>query len=67
MLDVWLAAVWEAYMGEAPYGGLTKLQIMYGVVTEGLRPHFPPGAPSWYCNLASTCWSRFRHARCGYA
>ena len=53
-----LPAVWEVYTGgRKPYGPLSKLQIMCGVV-EGLRPDFPPNIPAWYSALASTCWAK---------
>ncbi|KAK9805926.1 hypothetical protein WJX73_005723 [Symbiochloris irregularis] len=50
--------MWETYMGVAPYGELTKMQVLYGVVTEGLCPVFPTGAPAWFSRLASRCWAQ---------
>lgn len=50
--------MWEAYMGDVPYGSMNKMQVMYGVVSEGLCPEFPPGTPAWYAMLAAACWSR---------
>ena len=45
-------------MGEPAYHGISKMQVMYGVVSEGLRPCFPPNTPKWYCQLASACWRK---------
>lgn len=45
-------------MGDVPYGSMNKMQVMYGVVSEGLCPEFPPGTPAWYAMLAAACWSR---------
>ena len=53
-----LHAVWEVYTGgRKPYGQLSKLQIMCGVV-EDLRPSFPSHTPAWYTSLASACWAK---------
>lgn len=49
-------AVWEALMGEIAYDGISKMQVMFGVVSEGLRPLFPPNTPKWYSQIATACW-----------
>lgn len=51
-------AVWEALMGEAAYMGINKMQVMFGVVSEGLRPEFPVNTPPWYAQIASACWKQ---------
>ena len=51
-------AVWEALMGEPAYQGISKMQVMFGVVSEGLRPVFPPNTPPWYAQIAEVCWRR---------
>lgn len=43
-------------MGEAAYLGISKMQVMFGVVSEGLRPVFPANTPPWYSQIASACW-----------
>ena len=53
-------------MGVAPYAELTKMQVLYGVVTEGLCPVFPTGAPAWFSRLASRCWAQQPDHRCGF-
>jgi len=43
-------------MGEPVYQGISKMQVMFGVVSEGLRPIFPPNTPPWYSQIADACW-----------
>ena len=51
-------AVWEVFMGgRKPYGALTKVQVMCGVV-DNLRPRFCEGVPAWYAALAAACWAK---------
>ena len=45
-------------MGEPAYQGISKMQVMFGVVSEGLRPVFPPNTPPWYAQIAEVCWRR---------
>jgi len=35
--------------------GSTK--VLQTIIGDGVRPQFPPGAPTWYVTLASRCWS----------
>ena len=43
-------------MGESAYDGISKMQVMFGVVSEGLRPLFPQNTPHWYSQIATACW-----------
>ena len=43
-------------MGEPAYTGISKMQVMFGVVSEGLRPVFPANTPPWYSQIAAACW-----------
>ena len=45
-------------MGEPAYQGISKMQVMFGVVSEGLRPTFPPNTPPWYAQIATACWRK---------
>ena len=51
-------------MGEEPYSGMSKMQIMFGVVSEGLRLRFPASTPSWYTRIAKKCWHTDPKRRC---
>ncbi|KAK9810110.1 hypothetical protein WJX72_005012 [[Myrmecia] bisecta] len=48
--------MWEVLTGRTPYHHMSKVQIMVGVVSEDMRPAFPPACPPWYRDLASSCW-----------
>ena len=50
-------------MGETLYERLSKVQIMFGVMSQDLRPQFPPSAPAWLANLACQCWAANPAAR----
>lgn len=52
-----MCAVWELYTGEAPYERLSKVQIMFGVMSQDIRPQFPPSTPAWLADLACQCWA----------
>ena len=58
-----LYAVWEMYMGEPLYERLSKVQIMFGVMSQDMRPQFPPSAPTWLADLACQCWAANPAAR----
>ena len=49
-------AVFELYTGKQPYGRMNKVQVMLGVVSQGMRPQFPAHTPAWYEDLAASCW-----------
>ena len=49
--------MWELYTGDPPYEQLSKVQIMFGVMSQDLRPEFPPAAPAWLTDLACRCWA----------
>lgn len=34
-----------------------SVKVLQTIITDGVRPQFPDGAPSWYVTLASRCWS----------
>lgn len=57
-------AVWEALMGESAYQGISKMQVMFGVVSEDLRPVFPPNTPPWYAQIATASWRKDPKRRC---
>lgn len=50
-------------MGEPLYERLSKVQIMFGVMSQDLRPQFPPSGPSWLADLARHCWAASPAAR----
>ncbi len=57
-------AVFELWTGKAAFAGLSKVQVMVGVVSSGLRPVFPllaqPGTHLWQqpagCSLLTPGW-----------
>ncbi|CAL5225588.1 g8436 [Coccomyxa viridis] len=59
--------VWELYMGEPLYEQLSKVQIMFGVMSQDLRPQFPPSTPAWLADLACQCWAANPAARPSFA
>ena len=50
-------------MGEPLYERLSKVQIMFGVMSQDLRPQFPASAPAWLAELACHCWAASPAAR----
>ncbi len=56
-------AVFELWTGQAAFAGLSKVQIMVGVVSSGLRPVFPLHCPAWYSSLAAACWMQSADSR----
>lgn len=58
-----LRAAWELYAGEPPYERLSKVQIMFGVMSQDIRPQFPPSSPTWLVDLAYQCWASNAAAR----
>ena len=58
-----LHAAWEQYAGEPPYERLSKVQIMFGVMSQDIRPQFPPSSPTWLVDLACQCWASNAAAR----
>ena len=63
MVVLRVSAVWEMLMGDLPYHGLYEGDIIVGVLQQGLRPPFPPGAPHEYVQLAQDCWAQDPKAR----
>lgn len=56
-------AAWELWTGAYPYPGLSKVQIMFGVASQDIRPEVPAGMPAWLCALVTACWAREPKAR----
>ena len=56
-------AVFELWTGKAAFAGLSKVQVMVGVVSSGLRPVFPLHCPAWYSSLAAACWMQSADSR----
>ena len=49
--------MWELVTGKEAFSGLNKVQVLFGVVTEHLRPAIEAETiPAWYTALMSTCW-----------
>ncbi|EIE26632.1 kinase-like protein [Coccomyxa subellipsoidea C-169] len=67
--DVYSFAIlaWELYAGRGAHSSLSKVQIMFGVASQDMRPEFPQPTPAWYRDLVSTCWSRDPRARPTFA
>lgn len=59
-------AVWELFMGEPLYERLSKVQIMFGVMSQDMRPQFPSSAPAWLADLACQCWAASPAARSAF-
>ena len=62
-LKLHLSAVYELWSGQIAFTGLSKIQVMAGVVNSGLRPSFPCNCPTWYSTLAVACWAQSPAAR----
>lgn len=62
-LRLHLSAVYELWSGQSAFLGLSKIQVMLGVVNSGLRPTFPQNCPTWYSTLAVACWAQSPVAR----
>ena len=66
---VMLPAVYELWTGHSAFSGMSKLQIMAGVVSSGLRPKLPRDCPAWYSSLAAACWATSptrRYVHCSF-
>ena len=63
VLTFHLFVVYELWSGQIAFPGLSKIQVMAGVVNSGLRPSFPRNCPTWYSTLAVTCWAQSPAAR----
>ena len=59
-------AVYELWTGKSAFPGLSKVQVMVGVVSSSLRPAFPTHCPSWYSALAAACWAQAATSRYAY-
>ncbi|KAL0055614.1 hypothetical protein WJX82_002414 [Trebouxia sp. C0006] len=59
--------MFELWTGQAAFAGLSKVQIMVGVVSSGLRPVFPLHCPAWYSSLAAACWMQSADSRPSFA
>ena len=67
---VMLPAVYELWTGHSAFSGMSKLQIMAGVVSSGLRPKLPRDCPAWYSSLAAACWATSptrRYVQCSFS
>ncbi|CAL8466947.1 g6483 [Coccomyxa elongata] len=52
-----------AILGKNAHANMSKVQIMFGVVSQDMRPGFLQSTPSWYRELVTKCWSRDPQAR----
>lgn len=59
--------MFELWTGKAAFAGLSKVQVMVGVVSSGLRPVFPLHCPAWYSSLAAACWMQSANSRPSFA
>ncbi|KAG2497721.1 hypothetical protein HYH03_004457 [Edaphochlamys debaryana] len=50
--------MWELMAGTSPHPRVDPASLPRLVVRQGLRPAFPPTAPTEYCTLAALCWAR---------
>lgn len=59
--------MYELWTGKIAFPGLSKVQVMVGVVSSGLRPAFPLHCPIWYSSLAAACWAQSAASRPSFA
>ncbi|KAI9982943.1 hypothetical protein PInf_006747 [Phytophthora infestans] len=50
--------VWEIFMGQCPYDGMTQIQVALGVLNHDLRPPIPRSCPRFFARLIRSCWMR---------
>eukprot|EP00752_Nemacystus_decipiens_P008521 g7610.t1 len=55
--------LWQVLTRRQPFEGLTPIQAAFSVARQGLRPPFPPSAPSALCSLMGRCWHQTPEAR----
>eukprot|EP01103_Thecamoeba_quadrilineata_P000567 TRINITY_DN10493_c0_g1_i1.p1 TRINITY_DN10493_c0_g1~~TRINITY_DN10493_c0_g1_i1.p1 ORF type:complete len:257 (-),score=27.46 TRINITY_DN10493_c0_g1_i1:47-733(-) len=55
--------LWELVTRQAPYSGIQPMQILYGVVHQGLRPPLPPSIPPPLAHLMMICWHEIPDTR----
>ena len=51
-------AAWEVWTRQYPYPGMSKVQIMFGVAAQDMRPEVPAGMPAWFSGMVTSCWGR---------
>jgi hypothetical protein len=58
-LDSWCNACVAAFALQVAFNDLVtgSAKVLQTIISDGVRPQFPDGAPAWYVTLASRCWS----------
>mmetsp|Transcript_4144 Transcript_4144/g.9967 ORF Transcript_4144/g.9967 Transcript_4144/m.9967 type:complete len:265 (+) Transcript_4144:4666-5460(+) len=55
--------LFEILTGEKAFKGVPAMQLTADVTTRCRRPHFPPGSPKQYAELAARCWEHDPNTR----